>query len=142
MIHPSCACRLNEEQLPMKTRHALMLGALTLIAASAGAHHGTAGIYQQDVVVQLKGKVKEWRFVNPHPNLKLEVADDKGVVHEWDVSYGGSAVSHLKKRGYSAETFKPGDIIIVKGHPTILKDVYGLLIEGSDPTRENGKPYP
>jgi hypothetical protein len=48
----------------------------------------------------------------------------------------------MKRRGYSAETFKPGDIIIVKGHPTILKDAHGLLIEGGDPTRADGTPYP
>jgi hypothetical protein len=126
----------------MKARIALMVGALALAAATAWAHHSTAGIYQQDVEVQLKGKVKAWRFINPHPSLKIEVVDDKGVAHEWDVSYGGSAVAHLKRRGYSATTFKPGDVIIVKGHPTILKDAYGLLIEGSDPTHEDGTPYP
>jgi hypothetical protein len=126
----------------MKSRIALLLGALTLIATAAWAHHSTAGIYQQDVEVELKGKVKEWRFINPHPSLKLEVADDKGVVHEWDISYGGSAVAHLKRRGYNADTFKPGDIIIVKGHPTVLEGVYGLLIEAGNPTREDGTPYP
>ena len=126
----------------MKSRSALMIGALTLVAVSAGAHHSTAGIYQQDIEVQLKGKVKEWRFINPHPSLKIEVVDDKGVAHEWDVSYGGSAVAHLKRRGYSADTFKPGDVIIVKGHPTVLKDAYGLLMETGNPTREDGKPYP
>jgi hypothetical protein len=126
----------------MKSRLALMLGALTLVAATAGAHHSTAGIYQQNVQVELKGKVKEWRFINPHPSLKLEVVDAKGVAHEWDISYGGSAVAHMKRRGYSATTFKPGDIIIVKGHPTVLKDAYGLLMEGADPTREDGTRYP
>lgn len=126
----------------MKFRHALLICSLTLVAATVGAHHSTAGIYQQDVEVQLKGKVTSWRFINPHPSLKLEVADEKGVVHEWDVSYGGSAVAHLKRRGYSAETFKPGDVVIVKGHPTVLRDAYGLLIEGSDPLHEDGTPYP
>jgi hypothetical protein len=126
----------------MKSRYALMLGALTLVATTAWAHHSTAGIYQQNVELELKGKVKEWRFLNPHPSLKLEVVDDKGVVHEWDISYGGSAVAHLKRRGYSVDTFKPGDIIIVKGHPTLLEGTYGLLIERGDPTREDGTPYP
>ena len=66
---------------------------LTLVAATAGAHHSTAGIYEQTLEVELKGKVKEWRFINPHPSLKIEVVDDKGVTHEWDVSYGGNAVA-------------------------------------------------
>jgi hypothetical protein len=126
----------------MKLKTALLIAMSMLATATAGAHHSTAGIYQQDVTVTLKGKVKEWRFINPHPSLKLEVADEKGVVHEWDVSYGGSAVSHMKKRGYSATTFKPGEIIIVKGHPSILKDAYGLLMESGDPTHEDGKPFP
>jgi hypothetical protein len=126
----------------MKSRIALMFTALTLVAATAWAHHSTAGIYQQDVEVELKGKVKEWRFINPHPSLKLEVVDAKGVVHEWDVSYGGSAVVHLKRRGYTASTFKPGDIVIVKGHPTVLKEAYGLLMETGNPTHEDGTPYP
>jgi hypothetical protein len=126
----------------MKTAYALMLGAVTLVAAAAGAHHSTAGIYQQNVEVELKGKVKAWRFINPHPSLKLDVVDDKGVVHEWDISYGGSAVAHLKRRGYNADTFKPGDIIIVKGHPTVLEGAYGMLIESGNPTREDGRPYP
>jgi Family of unknown function (DUF6152) len=126
----------------MKARIALVIGALTLVAASVGAHHSTAGIYDQKAEVVLKGKVKAWRLINPHPSLKLEVVDAKGVVHEWDVSYGGSAVTHLKKRGYSSSTFKPGDVVIVKGHPTIRKDTYGLLMEMGNPTREDGRPYP
>jgi hypothetical protein len=126
----------------MKSRIALMMGALMLVATTTGAHHSTAGIYDDKVEVQIKGKVKEWRFANPHPLLKIEVTDAKGVVQEWDVSYGGSAVSHLKKRGYTAQTFKVGDVVIVKGHPTVLKEAHGLLIEMSNPTREDGTPYP
>src|SRR5262249_13661412 len=99
----------------MKSRIAIMIG-VTLLATAAVAHHSAAGIYDMKVEMELKGKVKEWRFANPHPLLKIDVVDAKGVAQEWDVSYGGSAVTHLKKRGYSAQTFKAGDIVIVKGH--------------------------
>ena len=126
----------------MITSRALMFGVLMLVATTVWTHHSTAGIYQQDVELELKGTVKEWRFINPHPSLKLDVVDEKGVVHEWDISYGGSAVAHLKRRGYTAGTFKAGDVIIVKGHPTVLKSVYGLLMESGNPTREDGTPYP
>lgn len=126
----------------MKSRIAVMFGAMTLAATIAWAHHSTAGIYDMSVEKEVKGKVKEWRFINPHPLLKIEVVDEKGATQEWDVSYGGSAVAHLKRRGYTAQTFKPGDIVIVKGHPTILKDANGLLIEQANPTREDGTPYP
>ena len=126
----------------MKSRVALLIGALTLVATTVGAHHSAAGIYDMKVEVEIKGKVKEWRFANPHPLLKVEVVDAKGVATEWDVSYGGSAVAHLKKRGYSALTFKAGDIVIVKGHPTLVKEAHGLLIEMSNPTHADGTPYP
>jgi hypothetical protein len=126
----------------MKSAIALMIGGLTLVATTVGAHHSTAGIYDEKAEIELKGKVKEWSFINPHPRLKIEVVDAKGVAVEWDVSYGGSAVAHLKKRGYTAQTFKPGDIVIVKGHPTLLKDAHGLLMEMGNPTHEDGKPYP
>ncbi len=113
---------------------------LTLLSQTGFAHHSTSGIYDQTADIELKGTVKEWRFVNPHPSFKLTVVDDKGVSHDWDISYGGSAVTHLKKRGYDATTFKIGDQIIVKGNPTLAKDTYGLLVERINPTKADGSP--
>jgi hypothetical protein len=57
----------------MKSRYALMIGALTLVAVSAGVHHSTAGIYQQDIEVQL-GKVRSGAI--SASSLKIEVVDD------------------------------------------------------------------
>lgn len=118
---------------------ALGLGALGQLGF---AHHSTNGIYDNTVELELTGVVKEWKFINPHPSLILTVKDENGVSHDWDVSYGGSAVAHLKRRGYSADTFKAGDEIKVKGHPALVKEAYGMLIEGGNPTRLDGTPYP
>jgi hypothetical protein len=62
------------------------------------------------------------------------------VVRDWDVSYGGSAVIHLSRHGYTKDTFKPSDVINVIGHPALKQGVYGLLMEGGGniPTREDG----
>jgi hypothetical protein len=113
---------------------------LAALSHTTIAHHSTNGIYDEAADLELKGTVKEWRFVNPHPSLKLTVVDEKGESHEWDVSYGGSAVAHLKRRGYNQDTFKPGDQIIVKGKPALAKGVYGLLMEGGNPTKADGSP--
>lgn len=102
------------------------------------AHHSTRGIYHEDQEVEVTGTVKAWKFINPHPYLTIEVEDDKGEVHEWDVSYGGAAVVHLKRQGYTENTFKPGDVIIVKGKPARATGVYGILIEGAHPTWPDG----
>lgn len=111
-----------------------------LVLVPADAHHSTRGIYHDDQVVEITGTVKSWRFINPHPYLTIEVTSADGSVNEWDVSYGGAAVVHLEARGYSAETFKPGDVIIVRGHPARAEGAYGLLIEGEDPRWADGTP--
>lgn len=113
--------------------------ALSVAAAAAFAHHSTNGIYDEERELELTGKVISWKFINPHPTLKLEVVNEQGVAEEWDLSYGGSAVTHLVRRGYTADTFKPGDVIKATGHPALLEGARGLLMEGTgDPVREDG----
>lgn len=114
---------------------ALGLGMLVQVGF---AHHSTNGIYDETREVELTGTVKSWRFINPHPSLILEVTGEDGTTQEWDVSYGGSAVAHLSRRGYSADSFKPGDEIKVKGHPALVESAYGLLMERNDPTKADG----
>jgi hypothetical protein len=115
--------------------------AFSVATATAFGHHSTNGIYDEERELELTGKVISWKFINPHPSLKLEVVGADGKVEEWDLSYGGSAVTHLVRRGYTADSFKPGDIIKAKGHPALLEGAHGLLMEGTgDPTREDGTP--
>lgn len=114
--------------------------ALGLAATAAFAHHSTNGIYDETKEVELTGKVISWKFINPHPTLKLAVKDANGQDVEWDVSYGGSAVTHLVRRGYTADTFKPGDVIKVKGFAALLEGAHGLLMERNNPTHEDGSP--
>lgn len=115
---------------------------LLIALAPAGAHHSTRGIYHDDQLVEIRGTVKAWQFINPHPYLTMDVVADDGNVNEWDVSFGGAAVVHLERRGYTAQTFKPGDVIVVAGHPARAPGVYGLLVEGQgqDPKWEDGTP--
>ena len=105
----------------------------------AVAHHSTAGIYNEDTVVEISGRVKEWRFVNPHPSLIVEVEGPDGAIQEWDISYGGPAVTHLKRQGYTVDTFAPGDVIVARGYAAKVETAYGLLIVGH-PTRADGSP--
>jgi hypothetical protein len=110
-----------------------------LVNSVVFAHHSTSGIYNEDETVELTGVVREWRFINPHPSLVIEVIASDGEVQIWDVSYGGAAVTHLTRRGYTAETFKSGDVIVVRGFAAKVATAYGLLIRG-DPTKEDGSP--
>lgn len=112
---------------------------LGLLIQTAFAHHSTNGIYDETKVDELTGVVKEWRFINPHPSLIITVTDAAGQAHDWDVSYGGSAVVHLSRRGFKADSFKNGDTIKVSGNMALVEDAYGLLAKG-DPTHADGSP--
>jgi hypothetical protein len=109
------------------------------LGSAALAHHSTKGIYNEDEIVEITGTVKEWRFVNPHPTLIIEVTGADGQNQEWDVSYGGAAVPHLKRAGYTVNTFKPGEVIVVRGYAGKVQTAHGLLIVGH-PAREDGSP--
>jgi hypothetical protein len=107
----------------------LVLG-LLLLTSSVTAHHSTNDIYDESQTVEITGVVKEWRFVNPHPFLVLEITTPEGEKQDWDVSFGGSAVAPLARQGYTAETFQAGDVIIARGAPARSTDAHGLLIRG------------
>lgn len=114
---------------------------LALLAQAGNAHHSTNGIYDEAQEVELTGTVREWRLINPHPSLLLDVIGPDGEIQTWDVSYGGSAVTHLQRRGYTADTFKAGDEIVVRGHPARVEDAFGLLVR-ENPTRPDGTEIP
>lgn len=119
-----------------------LIGASTgLLAVSGAAHHSTNNIYHEDQTVEITAVVKEWRLVNPHPFLIVEVEGEDGAPEEWDVSFGGSAAGPLRRQGYTPETFTPGEVILVRGNPARSEDYHGILVRGGL-RREDGAPIP
>jgi hypothetical protein len=107
------------------------------LSVPAGAHHNAISFFHQDQTVEVKGVVKSWRFTNPHPALRIEVTDEKGQVVLYEVSFGNTAATALAKRGWSIDTFKVGETVIAKGHPSKAPGSHG--IDGSV-TRADGSP--
>jgi hypothetical protein len=97
-----------------KTAWALssMLAAFTAIPAAA--HHSTA-IYDSDHPIELAGTVVEWQFVNPHCFILLEVTDATGEKKVWSLEGGNTA--GLFRRGWTPNTLKPGDAIMLTVRP-------------------------
>jgi hypothetical protein len=92
-----------------------MLGGTAVTAHLALAHHSTA-IYDNDNPVELAGTVVEWQFVNPHTFIVLEVANEAtGEKVVWSVEGGNTA--GLFRRGWTPNTLKPGDRIVVTVRP-------------------------
>jgi hypothetical protein len=76
------------------------------------AHHNWNVDRSRTVTVM--GIVTSFSFSNPHVQVYFDVADDAGNVAKW--SAGGSSPNRLSRSGWTRETFKAGDEIIVTGH--------------------------
>lgn len=96
----------------------ILLGLLTgLVTLPSLAHHNFAAHYQTDVSVSITGVVTQFRFVNPHARVYIDVKNDDGTVVSW-MAEGDASVA-LRRSGWSAEQFKPGDIIEITGSPSL-----------------------
>jgi len=94
---------------------ALLVAALTVSApVPVFAHHGTAE-YDNTKTVSLQGTVTSLQYLNPHALIFFNVKDDKGQTTEWTAEL--QSPNLLSRRGWSRSTLKPGDQIVVTGHP-------------------------
>jgi hypothetical protein len=106
-----------------------------LVVMHARAHHSTA-IYDSEHPIELAGTVVEWQFVNPHVFIVLEVVDAAtGEKKVWSVE--GSNTAGLFRRGWTPNTLKPGDQIIVTVRPLRSGAAGGNY---SNPRWADGKP--
>ena len=77
------------------------------------AHHG-ASPYDSSKLTTLKGTVSEFDFINPHVELFVNVADDKGKVETWMGEANSPNV--LSRHGWDKDIIKKGDQITVIGN--------------------------
>ncbi len=95
-------------------RQLLTAAALLLAAQPAAAHHSRA-IYDEARTITLEGVVSEFEWANPHVYLHVETRAESGEPVVWAIEHGSTTA--MKKRGWSPDTFVPGDAVIVRAHP-------------------------
>jgi hypothetical protein len=94
------------------TRAALLAAAWTLGAVTLAAHHSISAVYDSRKQVTVTGTVREFQFINPHPWIGVDMAED-GAVRRWKLELDNRW--ELVDVGMSAETFKAGDVITARG---------------------------
>jgi hypothetical protein len=100
----------------MKRQLTAFLASAVLIATNAAAiaHHSFA-MFDQENPIDLEGVVQEFKYTSPHSYILLEVRRQDGSAVVWNLE--GQAPSLLTREGWSSQTLKPGDEVIITIDP-------------------------
>ena len=82
---------------------------------AANAHHSWPANYHVDQEITLEGVVLRYLWRNPHVFIYLEVTNERGELERWELEWGNTNV--MTERGFSKDTIREGDHIIVSGWP-------------------------
>jgi hypothetical protein len=91
---------------------------MTLATWPVLGHHGTAASYDQEAWVTVTGVVTEFRWRNPHSSLHLDVKDESGTVVNYAIELASPALMSRQGTGWTRRTFKTGDTISFRVHPS------------------------
>jgi uncharacterized protein DUF6152 len=130
------------------SRVILGLAGSCLMAVPVVAHHSFA-MFDQSKLVEYKGTVTEFHWINPHAHIILEVEPGPGVdpkiVGEYDIEC--AAPNTMRLQGWSSTTVKMGDKVTIIGNP--LRDnakggslFYVLRADGTRIYRDIARPKP
>ena len=100
----------------MKSRRTIFLVATLLGAGTTMAHHSFSPVYDGARTVTVVGVVTEFKFVNPHALMALDVTDDSGRITQWKVEFDGRL--NLTNHGWDDNTIRVGERLTVTGNPT------------------------
>jgi hypothetical protein len=87
---------------------------LMVVSLPLSAHHGAAE-YDNTKTISLQGTVTSLQYLNPHALILFTVKDDKGQTADWTAEL--QSPNLLSRRGWSRSTLKPGDQVVITGHP-------------------------
>ena len=91
-----------------------VVSALFFITLPLAAHHSRA-IYDQERIVTLEGVVTKYEWANPHVYLYVETLGDSVDAVVWAMESNVTTI--MRRRGWTRDTFAPGDRVTVRGNP-------------------------
>ena len=113
----------------------LALAVLAAVPVAALAHHSFAVFFDGSKNITLTGVVTEFKFVNPHGLIVLQVKNKDGVAEEWKVETNSPSI--LRRRGWAPDSIKAGETITIEGWPGRDNPHYARLRLAK---RANGEP--
>jgi hypothetical protein len=92
----------------MRLQSTAVLAGLALATATGAAiaHHSFA-MFDTAHPIEIAGTVKEFRYVNPHSVLIVEVRGPDGAVREWTLESPAPGI--MGRQGVTANSYRPGD---------------------------------
>src|SRR5437868_3275579 len=94
----------------------LMVGALTGSSIRMFGHHGTGTSYDQNKTIQVRGKVTEFAWKNPHSALFMDVTDGPFKGRNYAVELNSPGV--MIRQGWTKKQFQIGDEVVINVHPS------------------------
>jgi hypothetical protein len=99
-----------------KTFPALAAAVVALALSAPAASHHSGAMFDQSRTVTLVGTVAEFEWTSPHVWIRINVPQSSGQVENWGVeSFNPMSLS---RQGWKANSFKPGDKVELKVHPS------------------------
>jgi hypothetical protein len=92
----------------------LLITMLVSFAIPAWAHHSFSAVFDADSPVEANGTVTKVEWRNPHAWIYIDVEVEDGTVVNWAFEIGSP--NGLRRRGWSRNTVKVGDVISVSGY--------------------------
>lgn len=92
----------------------VILAGLSLVPLPGFAHHGSSA-YDFTKLITSKATVTNMNWGNPHCILKFDIKDEKGTVTSWSLEMYNPL--WMARAGWTKESLKPGDEIVVTFHP-------------------------
>jgi hypothetical protein len=96
-----------------RMRNLLLASVLAFTTLPLSAHHGDTN-YDLTEPFSITGTIVEFRFINPHMQITLDVTDADGKVTRWAAQ--GTSPNMLVFRGWSRTVLKPGDKVTLNGN--------------------------
>ena len=110
----------------MRSKSGLVVAALGLfLTAPVLAHHGFETEYDRNKSVKLTGVVTMIAWTFPHMRVYVDVADEKGVVTNWNLEMG--TPNDYTRQGWRRNHLLPGEKVVFEAYGGIVVESRGQL---------------